>query len=92
MTISRATTSDGGAAAAVGTDAAAVSIGAEVEAVWEGIFKWQRQKSDMAELWLVVAWVLGRGSVCMRGDGRKMGNLAPGKEKKISRLDFFDFF
>ena len=47
------------------------------------------EKSDMAELWLVVG---GSGRFCVRacGDGLKMGNLAPRKEKKISRLYFFD--
>ena len=82
--------SDGGAAAAGATDAVAASIGAEVEAVW-GIFKWRRKKRHGG---VVVGGGVGCGRFCVRacGDGLKMGNLAPRKEKKISRLYFFDIF
>jgi hypothetical protein len=43
---------------------------------------------------VVVGGGVGCGRFCVRacGDGLKMGNLAPRKEKKISRLYFFDIF
>ena len=63
-TINRAMVWDGGAAATVATDVLAASIGTEAEAVWGG-FQVAAEKSDMAELWLVVAWVV-EGSACVR--------------------------